>query len=172
MDFQTESPTIHGEYQWTMGEWLRMVPGLVRGGTWFVVGFVCALFGGLVSVTGGGSFWSLLMAVYGIGLMTGWIFVPTQWWSIRGKKEILEARNVIEANATQLRVTAPYAQSVVNWSAFRPGGRETKTMFVLINPNNCKMPIPKSAFSDADGAAFRQLLTDRGLIGEVPSGGR
>jgi hypothetical protein len=160
---EAERPAIHGEYQMKTGEWLRAIPGLARGPLLYVLGCL-VLVSVLVDILAA----DLLQALIGLALasvlMTGLIAVPFQWWAMRGRREIFEGRVVVDATADELRTNAGYGQSAIRWSSFRPGGRETRTLFVLVNPSRSKLLIPKRAFADADLAAFGKLLRQKNLV--------
>jgi hypothetical protein len=145
------------------GEWLGTIPGLARGPLMYVLGCL-VLFSVLVAILAADVLGALIGLALAAVLMTGLIGVPFQWWAMRGRREIFEGRVVVDATADELRMNASYGQSAISWSSFRPRGRETRTMFVLVAPSRCKLLIPKRAFSDADLAAFSQLLRQKDLV--------
>ena len=161
---------IHGEYQMSAREFLGLVPSLTRSRPWFVVGgaflLVCSLLA--IADAADGNAAGLVGDLIGIGLgmaiASGWFSVPFYWWAMRGRREMFEAPVVVDASPERLGLSASYGSSASNWSSFRPGGRETPTMFVLVNVSKSKVPIPKRAFADTDVAAFGRLLRDKGLI--------
>jgi hypothetical protein len=160
---ESERPAIHGEYQMTTGEFLRVVHSLTRGLAMYCYGFVCLSFAA-VDIACGDGLLAVVLLPLAFVFFTGLLGVPFQWWAMRGRTEIFEARVVVDATAEELRMTAGYGQSSSNWSAFRPGGRELATMFVLVTATKARLPIPKRAFSEADLAAFRQLLRQKHLV--------
>ena len=160
---ESQREAIHGEYQMTTGEWLRVTHSLTRGLPMYVYGSGCLAFA-VLEVASGDALLAVISLPLAFVFFTGLLGVPFQWWAMRGRREIFEARIVVDATAEELRMTASYGQSSSNWSAFRPGGRELPTMLVLVTATKARLPIPKRAFSDADLAAFRQLLRHKQLV--------
>jgi hypothetical protein len=129
----------------------------------YCYGFVTLAFAAVGVASG-----DVLLAVISLPLafvfFTGLLGVPFQWWAMRGRSELFEAPVVVDATSEELRMTAGYCRSSSNWSAFRPGGRELATMFILVTATKARLPIPKRAFSEADLAAFRQSLRQKHLV--------
>jgi hypothetical protein len=104
---ESEFPAIHGEYRNTAGEWLRIVPVVSRGGLMTLFGLVVLVVAALVAA-GGEVVNAIVSAAFGLSLVTGWYCVPFVWWSMRGRRDVFEARQVLEATAEELRLTSDF----------------------------------------------------------------
>jgi hypothetical protein len=165
MEATSEPRTIHGEYQMTTAEWMRVGPSMWRSVVLYLAGGLLVLFGLLTAWVGiamrdpASLAIGPVMTLFGLGVASGWIFLPRLWLRMRGRKHVYEAHVVVDATPDEIRMTADYGSSVMSWSALLPG-LETKTMFILSGTT----PIPKRAFSVTDVAAFRRLLREKGLL--------
>jgi hypothetical protein len=85
-----EFPAIRGEYQMTVGEWLRITPSLQRCVSSYLLGGVCLLLAGLFASVGD-IFGPVVLCATGLVVVTGWYCVPFAWWALRGRRDIFEA---------------------------------------------------------------------------------
>jgi hypothetical protein len=154
---------IRGAYRLTIGDRLRLVPPAARSRGGYLFGGAMLLLGGVQAPIGDIAL-GIFSAAFGLSVVTGWFSIPFSWWAMRGRRDVYEGRYEIVVTQDEVRNTCESADSTVKWTAFRPGGRELRTAFLLRHAAGVSQLLPKAAFSDGDIGRLRQVLRDRRLI--------
>lgn len=119
----------------------------------------------LIGLSVGDRVASILLLIVGLLFLSGVIFVPLVWWSIRQRGDVILAPITIEADANGLTVTASFASSRQSWSLYRRA-REVSRSFLLDMGTGASVMVPKRGVSTPDQEAFRGLLADAGLLSQ------
>jgi hypothetical protein len=106
---------------------------------------------------------SLLLLIVGLFFLSGLIFVPLVWWSIRQRRDLVLAPITVEADPEGLTVSASFASSRQSWTLYRRA-RETSRSFLLDMGTGANVMIAKRDVPTSDQAAFRALLAGAGLL--------